>query len=226
MEIFDALIYKDQVVYSKIKNLDVKKIKNLNCLDEIDINGEKYTILKKNDYIILDKLKCLEEFKKQAFYDGLTGCFLKKQAEIILKKLIKSAIRYNQPLSILLFDIDFFKKINDTYGHLVGDYVLKELAKLVLSQIRESDICGRVGGEEFLIILPNTKLIGALKLAERLRLSVESYEFIYGGKKIPVTISIGITSLSKNDSFESLYERVDEALYLAKKSGRNRVEYK
>ena len=126
----------------------------------------------------------------------------------------------------MMLDIDHFKKINDTYGHLAGDFVLKEIAKIIKDSIRKSDICGRFGGEEFVIVLPNTKLSGAMKLAERIRETIQNHTFDFNGKKINVTVSIGITSVGVNDSYESLISRADEALYEAKEKGRNRIEYR
>ena len=104
--------------------------------------------------------------------------------------------------------------------------VLKEIAKIVKNLIRKSDICGRFGGEEFVILLPNTKLSGAMKLAERIRETIQNHIFDFNGKKINVTVSIGITSVGVNDSYESLISRADEALYEAKEKGRNRIEYR
>jgi len=125
-----------------------------------------------------------------------------------------------------MFDIDFFKKINDTYGHLAGDYVLVELAQLVKLLLRNSDICGRFGGEEFLIVLPETKVAGAMKLAKRINNACKDHHFIYGQKNIEVRISAGVTAPTQSDSVASLIERCDDALYDAKENGRDRVEYR
>ncbi|WP_457560294.1 GGDEF domain-containing protein [Caminibacter sp.] len=210
----------------EISKEDFEKIKQSEC-SEIEINGEKYWVLKKGRYYIIDKFECLERLKENAIYDPLTGCYNKREIIEFLNKFLNSYVRYkSSPFSVLMFDIDHFKKINDTYGHLAGDFVLRELAKLVKSLMRKSDLCGRFGGEEFIIILPETKLVGAMRFANRLRETVEKYDFIFNKIKIPVTISIGITSASINDSVESLLSRVDEALYEAKKKGRNRVEYR
>jgi len=195
--------------------------------DEIEIDGEKYWVLKKDDYYIIDKFECLKELRENAIYDALTKCYNKKQILEFLNKFLNSYLRYKNPyFSVAMFDIDHFKKINDTYGHLAGDFILRELAEVVREQMRKSDICGRFGGEEFLIILPETKVVGAMKFANRLKEAVENHEFIFNKVKIPVTISIGITGVSFNDSIESLLSRVDEALYEAKRKGRNRVEYR
>ena len=224
------------------ENVDIKS--ELDFLDkeyfEKNIKGKDYTKIKEKDKeywaikshgkYIIDKFngidKLVEDLQKEAIYDVLTGCYNKKGIEILLEKFLEESLRYNTPLSVMMIDIDYFKKVNDTYGHLAGDFVLREVAKILKSTIRQSDICGRFGGEEFIILLPNTKLIGAMKLAERIRENIQNHDFIFNNKKIKVTISIGITSVSKNDSSFSLVERADEALYAAKRGGRNRVEYR
>ena len=124
--------------------------------------------------------------------------------------------------SIIYFDIDFFKKINDKYGHDMGDYVLKEISKLVAENIRSNDIFGRWGGEEFLFILPITPYFNTLKVAEKIRKVVENYNF----KGIKVTISLGVSEIIENEQIEYAIKRADEALYEAKKSGRNQVKGK
>lgn len=168
----------------------------------------------------------IEKLQEESLFDGLTECYTKKQLIEFIEKFIANFARYKtEKFSVLLFDIDFFKKINDTYGHLCGDVVLKELSKLIKSLLRSSDIISRFGGEEFVVILPNTKLTGALKLANRIRDAVEKYKFKCEKVKIPVTISIGVTSISLDDTYISLIKRVDDALYTAKKTGRNKVEY-
>ena len=133
--------------------------------------------------------------------------------------------RKNTPFSVILFDIDHFKKINDTYGHQAGDFVLTELAATVKDMIRQADIFGRYGGEEFLVCLPETKVEKALYSAERLRKAVEEKEFIYDGKRIPVTISIGVASFRQTpeDKVSRFIKDADEALYFSKEHGRNCV---
>ncbi len=188
-----------------------------------------WAIKSENKYIIdrFDGVDCLvKDLEKKSILDPLTGCYNKKEITILLERFLKEFLRYSNPLSVLMGDIDHFKRVNDTYGHLAGDFVLKEVSKTIKSSIRDSDACGRFGGEEFLILLPNTKLIGAMKLAERIKENVKNKEFIFEHKKIKVTISIGITSASKSDSVFSLIERVDEALYEAKRKGRDRIEYR
>ena len=172
-------------------------------------------------------LRFIKDFEQRTIRDPLTQAFTKSYALEVLHTLLMQFLRYrDKKFSVMMLDLDHFKKINDTYGHLCGDLVLKKVSELILQSLRHSDIFARFGGEEFVIILPNTNVAGALKLAERIRKTVEQYDFRCQGKKIPVTISVGITSVALNDSVHSLLERADEALYEAKRGGRNRVEYK
>ena len=129
-------------------------------------------------------------------------------------------MRYKRELSILYFDIDYFKDINDTFGHEQGDIVLKESARLATSLLRTSDSMVRWGGEEFIIILPETNLKSATTIAEKLRLEFEKAKFI---KDRTVTASFGVVSLQENESWDELLKRADDLMYKAKKSGRNRV---
>ena len=206
-----------------------KHIKNKDYVKLIENNKEYWAIRSGNRYLVdefngVDKL--VENLQKAAIFDDLTGCYNKKEIEILLEKFLKEFLRYGTPLSVMMLDIDHFKKVNDTYGHLAGDFILKEVANIIKSTIRSSDACGRFGGEEFIILLPNTKLSGAMKLAERIRENIQNHKFIFNDIKVPITVSIGITSASKNDSIYSLIQRVDEALYEAKNKGRNRIEYR
>jgi polar amino acid transport system substrate-binding protein len=154
------------------------------------------------------------KYKNKAYKDKLTNINNRMALDKELNKIKKGSIIY--------FDIDFFKKINDKYGHDMGDYVLKEISKLVAENIRSNDIFGRWGGEEFLIILPNTPFESALKVAEKIRKVVENYNF----KGINVTISLGVSEIIENEQIEYAIKRADEALYEAKKSGRNQVKGK
>jgi diguanylate cyclase (GGDEF)-like protein len=217
-----------------IEGLDEKffkeNIENRKC-GKVKIGKEDYWVLNRGNKYVVTKLKCLddyiEEYKKQAIYDSLTGCYNRGESEEFLRKFLTKYIRYRkEPFSVIMMDIDFFKKINDTYGHQAGDEALKFLSSNIKKMIRESDIFGRLGGEEFLLILPNTKMSGAMKLAERIKKFFEENSFNYNGEDIKFTVSMGITSASLNDDVESLIKRVDDALYEAKRKGRNRIEYR
>ncbi|HIE59298.1 MAG TPA: GGDEF domain-containing protein [Hydrogenothermaceae bacterium] len=152
---------------------------------------------------------------------GLTGLFNKGKFNKVLKKEVERAKRYKRPLSLIIFDIDHFKRINDTYGHKVGDEVLKELAKIIKSVIRKADFVARWGGEEFVILAPETDLDGALNLAEKLRQTVEKHQFPTVKN---VTISLGVAQYIDGETPEEFIIRADMALYKAKENGRNRVE--
>ena len=236
-KLFDALIHEENgktTINGNIEGLDEeffeKNIKD-NACGKIKIGDKEYWVLKKDNYYILDKFDCIDEvvdqYKQEAMFDGLTKTYNRRELEEFIKKFLHNFLRYKKEgFSILMLDIDFFKKINDTYGHLAGDEALKQMSDIIKNKIRSSDIFGRYGGEEFVIVLPNTKITGALRLAERIREEVEKHSFEYGGKKIKFTVSIGVTSAGLNDTFDTLMARVDEALYEAKHKGRNRIEYR
>lgn len=156
-----------------------------------------------------------------ATHDPLTGIYNRKGLEDILKQKIGEIKRYKRALSVIFFDIDHFKNINDTYGHKVGDLVLQQISQLVSKNIRQSDIFARWGGEEFILFLPETSLEHAEVLAEKLRKIIQSHEFPYVGK---VTCSFGVAKLQEGESEDDLLKRADALLYKAKNSGRNRVE--
>lgn len=170
-------------------------------------------------------LESLETVNKvlatQAATDALTGIYNRMKFNKSLAIEMASAERYNRPLSLIMFDIDHFKKVNDTYGHSAGDNVLKLLAKLVTTNIRETDIFARWGGEEFVILAPGLSLAGVEKFADKLRCRVEEFDF---GKPKKVTLSFGVSSFKNGDNTTILLNRVDEALYRAKENGRNQVQ--
>lgn len=157
-----------------------------------------------------------------ATIDSLTGIFNRHHTYQIAKHAIEKASRYQTELSFMLLDIDHFKKVNDTYGHPVGDKVLKQLAQLLSSDIRAVDTVGRVGGEEFCVLLPEIDEVSATEIAERIRHNVEEFDWSSLGLKHPLTISIGLTHFDR-DNLDSLIKKADVALYNAKNQGRNRV---
>jgi len=155
--------------------------------------------------------------------DGLTDVSNKKQLDNVLTKEIPRALRHTRQLSLLMIDIDHFKEVNDTYGHLAGDSVLRDLASILTKRLRPDDELGRYGGEEFCAILPETSLEGAIKIAEELRRLVEEHSFLVEGEQINVTVSIGVAELKKGMDIKAFYKSADEVLYQAKRSGRNKV---
>ena len=175
----------------------------------------------------ISKLKALEaKLKHEVDHDFLTG--LRSRASFMSQALIElhRAVRSNQPLSLLMLDIDFFKLVNDSYGHQTGDMVLKSIAELIKSIVRDFDICARIGGEEFVILLPETNKDKALEVAERIRVLIENTKISSFSPmpQLQITISIGLSTLSsKEDSIDTLISNADQALYKAKNTGRNRV---
>ena len=158
--------------------------------------------------------------------DGLTGLKCRKFFDDALRKELKTASRSQSSLSLVLLDIDHFKKINDRYGHLVGDQCLRSLTQVLQKQVkRETDIVARYGGEEFVVILPDCDIEQATELAEKIRKSVENHTFQNGNTTISFTISAGVTSQIPSPDFkvEQLIELADSALYRAKRDGRNKV---
>jgi diguanylate cyclase (GGDEF)-like protein len=161
------------------------------------------------------------EMRTQASTDGLTGVANRREFTRALDEEMAHARRHHLPLSIVSFDLDHFKRVNDTYGHLAGDEVLKAAALVVSGKIRSADRFARWGGEEFIVLTPNVPLDGACQLAERLRQALAHFDFDQAGH---VTASFGVASLRPSDDATSLVKRADDALYRAKRAGRNRVE--
>jgi diguanylate cyclase len=156
--------------------------------------------------------------------DGLTKAFNRRHFSTVLDQEVDRHKRYNRPMSVIMMDLDFFKKINDTYGHLTGDFVLQEFARVIQSSIRRADIFARYGGEEFCLILPETGLNAALVLALHAHERIEQHAFVFGGQELHVTFSAGIAEMSAaTPDAQTLLKKVDEALYEAKSTGRNKI---
>jgi two-component system, cell cycle response regulator len=165
-----------------------------------------------------------EEIYRLTTIDGLTQIFNKRYFSEALAREIARATRYRRALSLVMFDLDHFKDVNDTHGHLAGDAVLKTLSMTIKSKIRTEDIFARYGGEEFSIILPEIDGHNAHQFAEKVRRIVETTEFRFEGTKIPVTISMGVATLDAEEpTAASLVKKADENLYQAKAAGRNCV---
>jgi len=164
------------------------------------------------------------QLQKLSSTDRLTGLYNRGHWEEALRAAYARHQRYGTMSSLVMFDIDHFKRINDTYGHPAGDKVLEQIAELIREHVRDSDVAGRYGGEEFAVVLSDTDKAGARMFAERLRKAVEEMDVIYGDKVIRLTISLGVADLSKPSiTHADLISWADQALYTSKKSGRNRV---
>ncbi|WP_035586952.1 GGDEF domain-containing protein [Hippea jasoniae] len=181
--------------------------------NEIEEYSKKMDEAKKTIEELKEKLKQAQE---NLIVDPLTGIYNRRGLLHFLPMEISKSTRYNQPLSVIMADLDHFSKINNTYGHLAGDIVLKGFCKTVKSLIRAGDIPIRYGGEEFLIILPNTTLEKAYDVAEKLREAIQRLKFKYKDETFSITSSFGVAQFRENDSIESLIKRADKALYKAK----------
>jgi len=169
---------------------------------------------------ITEHIKLEEKLKKLATKDALTGIYNRYKTTMIIEEQIIRANRYNEIFSLIMFDIDHFKRVNDTYGHDVGDYVLQELSKTILQIIRKTDKLGRWGGEEFMLITPHTNQTEAFELAQKIRKGIENHPFQTVNH---ITISMGVTQYKNGDTLTIITKTVDDALYKAKENGRNQV---
>lgn len=200
---------------------------NIDKLIEKDV--EYISQLSKQSSTTIQRANVYAEILKHATLDALTGLNNRRQFESRLKQEVQASKRKNKPLCCFMIDVDYFKKVNDTYGHIAGDCILKGLAKVIKTQLREYDIASRYGGEEFAILLPFTNIEEANFVAQRLRKAVEKTSFDISEakaetKSLNITISVGISSYNpKKDSPQSLYKNADSALYKAKEHGRNKV---
>lgn len=209
--------YKDLPLQTKDgRTIDVEFVSNVYL-----VNMRK--VIQCNIRDITEQKRMEEKLKKLSTKDNLTGFYNRRKFKEIIRIEIERVKRYNQPLSIIMFDIDHFKKVNDKYGHGAGDSVLKAIADIVRNNIRKIDYLFRWGGEEFLILSSETQLDKAHALAERIRKAIESYKFKKVGK---ITVSFGVTEFKERDTQDSFIKRADDAMYKAKEKGRNRVEVK
>ena len=196
-------------------------------LDEIQKNIEEiisnFPVPEDNKLDVIKKINFMySQTRYLSLTDALTGLYNRRHFNAELEREFMRSKRYGGDLCIAIIDIDFFKKINDTYGHLCGDYVLKEVAYLILENFRKTDMVFRYGGEEFVVLMTETSLENSLIPLERLRKTIENNNFIFKGEKIKVTISIGAET-NHTESTEEFLNNADKALYQAKQSGRNQT---
>jgi diguanylate cyclase (GGDEF)-like protein len=172
----------------------------------------------------LTRARMYQEMEKLATIDGLTQVPNHRHFQTLLNQQIEVASRYGQKIGLMLFDIDHFKIFNDTYGHAIGDLVLKEVARSAGGAIRSSDVLARYGGEEFVVLMPQTDTSGAMLSAERVRAAVEAMTIPHDGKTLKVTISIGVCLFPEMAGMkQDFIDGADKAMYFSKKTGRNRV---
>ncbi|WP_200762691.1 diguanylate cyclase [Nitrosophilus alvini] len=196
--------------------------KILSELTKLRTENEKMTKeLKKYHQDVIALQDELKVARSEAEVDFLTGLLNRRRFERAILELLNDLQTRNYPFSLVIIDLDDFKQINDTYGHPVGDTVLKEMAMILKTFLRANAIAARIGGEEFAVILPGSELEQAVHIAERLRRAVENRTF--QGLELKTTASFGVTEAKKSDTLEEIFERADKALYEAKKTGKNRV---
>ncbi len=218
------LIKQEKVVHSFEVQIHHPKLDNHLWVDlstrAIDLDEEValYTTMKD----ITERKKVTEILKEQASTDPLTGLYNRRQFEILAHQSLQTAERYGTPYSAAMIDIDFFKKVNDTYGHEAGDIVLKKLSETLKATLRKSDIIARFGGEEFVIFFSQTSPSGGYSASEHVRSAVEKMTVIVDEQQIPITVSIGVSGGQASD-LNLLIKQADEALYYSKQSGRNQV---
>lgn len=206
-----------------VNNTKIQGEQELSKGDMVKIGSIALKFLPKGDTerLAYDKLQ------EDANTDGLTKCYNKTYFNNKLDLEVKKSKITGAPLSLIIFDLDHFKHLNDNYGHDAGDYVLKEKAELLRENgIRKGDVFARYGGEEFVVLLPNTNLKQAFEIAERLRKLVEKHEFVYEAQRLPVTASIGVADYRTGvNTGTDLFKRADSAVYKSKEGGRNQVNF-
>lgn len=243
---------KDNIILELVKNLNDAKMSEDNKIYALPLisegknvgsvvakstagkisskDKEYFELLATQIAITINRANVYAEILKHATLDALTGFYNRRQLEERIKQEVSNAKRQHAPLCGIMTDIDFFKGVNDTYGHAVGDLVLKTIAKVIRGQLREYDIAGRYGGEEFSILLPFTKISEAKMVAERLRQTIADKTIDISKinpdsevKKINITMSLGIYEIKEDDNEDDLLRKADKALYQAKNTGRNKV---
>lgn len=212
----DSVLRSPDVSHKVKMNIEGKIYYFLVSASLIDAEREHYSVVFSD---ITQEEIFKNELQQSVITDPLTGIYNRRYYYEKIQKEMYEAKRYGLSLSVIMTDIDFFKKINDTHGHDVGDEVLKHYTKIIQESLRKSDTFCRIGGEEFIIILPHTNKEQAVKIAEKLRKTIETSK-----KIVPITMSFGVTEYIRGESEDYLFKRVDNALYRAKKNGRNRVE--
>lgn len=213
------------MVTAKTEGNDLKNAFEIGAVDYIKKPFDELEVIARINSVLRTKHN-QDKLKDKANRDGLTGIYNHALLIELFEKEMKKQESNGDDISFIMLDIDHFKKINDTYGHVVGDIVLKELSSILSISIRDKDFVGRYGGEEFSIVLTNTNEINTYEMCERIKNKIQHHKFYSGDMLIEVTVSMGYYCKSSTDMISSMdmIRRADEALYRAKKNGRNRVE--
>jgi len=212
----DTVLETPEKLHKAKMDIDGKTYFFMVCASLIATKPDHYSVIFSD---ITKEEMYKEKLKNLTIKDPLTNLYNRRFYEVNIEKEIQNARRYGYPLSLIMFDIDFFKKVNDVHGHSIGDEILIHHSKIIYNAVRKNDFVCRVGGEEFIIILPHTTDKEALKIAEKLRMKIEKDSTV-----IPITMSFGVTQHISGETKDHFYKRVDKSLYRAKENGRNRVE--
>ncbi len=194
---------------------ELEKIKYINTSLKSELEAARRVLEKQR--------RAIENIKELSLKDHLTGLYLRRYMNEVLENLIYTYNRYKKVFSIIMMDLDDFKEINDTYGHLAGDEVLKVIGSVLKRYTRQSDIPIRYGGDEFIVILPETKLEDAIVVAKKIRDKINSIKFKKNNIEFKCTASLGVTQVKDGDTIESVLERVDQALYHTKKTTKGEI---
>ncbi len=213
---------------SSIKNLDsYTDSVDKNIMNELErikyINQSLKDELEAARHVLEKQKNAIENIKELSLRDQLTGLYLRRHMNEVLDDLLYNFKRYKKVFSVIMMDLDDFKAINDTYGHLAGDEVLKTVATILKRYTRQSDIPFRYGGDEFIVLLPETQLEDALVVAEKIRKKISSIKFKKNDLEFTCSVSLGVTQVKEGDSVESILERVDEALYKTKRTSKGEI---
>jgi two-component system cell cycle response regulator len=206
-----------------LNNVEVRAEMPLHTGDLVKVGGAIFKFLHGGDLGSIEA-QYHEEIYRLTIIDGLTQVYNKRYLLEFVDREMARCSRHGRPLSLAMLDIDHFKDINDTYGHLAGDHILRELAAQIRSRIRKEECFGRYGGEEFVLVLPETGHDNAVFLADKLRALIQEHRFVFEGKTIPVTFSGGVAEMRpEHDSTLVFLNAADARLYEAKRGGRNRI---
>ncbi len=182
--------------------------------------------MRSNNDAVQENIALRRQFEQAALSDPLTGFRNRRWLDQTLPRIVQRHLHAAEPLCIAMMDVDHFKQVNDAYGHAAGDTVLLQVGRLVRANLRPADFAARIGGEEFVLVFPQTSMPGAISAAERLREAIADAALDYDGHPLPqVTVSLGLVALKRSANSLELLARADDALYAAKQSGRNRTEW-
>lgn len=221
-ELKDAVVSKLTTIKIAIQRQSKEDIEHRKSVEATVSELKKGLLIMKKEVARADEKARL--YEKELLEDPLTGAYNRRAYDKRLQEEMDRFIRYGRIFSLLLIDVDHFKKINDTYGHAVGDKCLQEIIARIGPALRKNDFLARFGGEEFTVIMPETDRQGGIETAEKLRGIIEKIEFIHKGDRVSITISVGVTQVMADDKMlDSIFSRVDQAMYEAKDTGRNRV---